>query len=83
MLLDICIEDLSVVVDFFGLVFRVDRNCIGVIGICGWGGFVLNVVVVDKCIKVVVISIMYDILWVSVYGYNDNMSFVECINILE
>ncbi|MFD3317922.1 alpha/beta hydrolase [Alteromonas macleodii] len=80
---DICTEDLSAAVDFFGLVSRVDRNRIGAIGICGWGGFVLNAAAADKRIKAVATSTMYDISRVSAYGYNDNMSFVERTNMLE
>jgi uncharacterized protein len=35
---DINTEDFSAAVDFLGLQPLVDRNRIGIIGICGWGG---------------------------------------------
>jgi fermentation-respiration switch protein FrsA (DUF1100 family) len=41
-------EDFSAAVDFLGLQKNVDRNKIGIIGICGFGGFALNAVAVDK-----------------------------------
>ena len=35
---DINTEDFSAAVDFLGLQKEVDRNRIGLLGICGWGG---------------------------------------------
>jgi hypothetical protein len=51
---DINTEDFSAAVDFLGLNPLVDRNRIGLIGICGWGGMALNATAVDKRIKAVV-----------------------------
>jgi dipeptidyl aminopeptidase/acylaminoacyl peptidase len=56
---DINTEDVSAAVDCLGLQPAVDRERIGVIGICGWGGMVLNAVAVDKRVKAVVASTMY------------------------
>ena len=53
-------EDFSAAVDFLGLQKNVDREKIGIIGICGFGGFALNATAVDKRIKAVVASTMYD-----------------------
>ncbi|MBQ1762253.1 MAG: alpha/beta hydrolase, partial [Aquincola sp.] len=39
---DINSEDFSAAVDFLGLQKEVDRNRIGLLGICGWGGMALN-----------------------------------------
>ncbi|WP_303708132.1 alpha/beta hydrolase, partial [Pseudomonas aeruginosa] len=39
---DINTEDFSAAVDFLGLQKEVDRNRIGILGICGWGGMALN-----------------------------------------
>jgi fermentation-respiration switch protein FrsA (DUF1100 family) len=36
---DINTEDFSAAIDFLGLHEKVDRNKIGIIGICGFGGF--------------------------------------------
>ncbi len=58
---DINTEDFSGAVDFLGLQKNVDRNKIGIIGICGFGGFALNATAVDKRIKAVVTTSMYDI----------------------
>jgi len=39
---DISIEDFSAAVDWLGLQANVDRERIGIIGICGWGGMALS-----------------------------------------
>lgn len=57
---DINTEDVSAAVDCLGLQASVDRERIGVIGICGWGGMALNAVATDKRVKAVVASTMYD-----------------------
>src|SRR5690606_26653056 len=36
---DINTEDFSAAVDFLGIQGNIDRNRIGIIGICGWAGF--------------------------------------------
>lgn len=71
---DINTEDFSAAVDFLGLHPSVDRERIGVIGICGWGGMALNAVAVDKRIKAVVASTMYDMTRVMSRGYNDSVT---------
>lgn len=58
---DINTEDFSAAVDFLGLQKNVDRNKIGIIGICGFGGFALNATAIDKRVKAVVTTSMYDI----------------------
>lgn len=83
MLFEISMEDFSVVVDYLIFCVDVDLECIGILGICGWGGFVFNVVVNDFCIKVMVIFIMYDMSWVNVNGYFDVMSFDDCYKLCE
>lgn len=74
---DINTEDFSAAVDFLGLQKEVDRNKIGVIGICGFGGFALNATAIDKRIKAVVTTSMYDIPRVYTYGYNDTRTAQE------
>ena len=71
---DINTEDFSAAVDFLGLQPFVDRERIGVIGICGWGGMALNAVAVDKRVKAVVASTMYDMSRVMSKGYNDSVT---------
>jgi len=71
---DINTEDFMAAVDFIGLQAYVTRERIGVIGICGWGGFALNAVAVDKRVKAVVASTMYDMTRVMSKGYNDSVT---------
>lgn len=80
---DINTEDVSAAVDFLGLQPFVDRERIGVIGICGWGGIALNAVAVDKRIKAVVASTMYDMSRVMSKGYNDSVTAEQRARTLE
>lgn len=74
---DINTEDFSAAVDFIGLQSNVDRERIGVIGICGWGGMALNAVAIDKRVKAVVASTMYDMTRVMSKGYNDSVTLEQ------
>lgn len=71
---DINTEDFMAAVDFIGLQPDVDRERIGVIGVCGWGGFALNAAAADKRVKAVVASTMYDMSRVMSKGYNDSVT---------
>lgn len=64
-------EDFSAAIDFLGLQKNVDRNKIGIIGICGFGGFALNATAVDKRVKAVATTSLYDMTRVMSKGYND------------
>ena len=66
-------EDFSAAVDFLGTQSFVDRDKIGILGICGWGGFALNAIISDTRIKAVATSTMYDMTRVSAKGYNDTV----------
>lgn len=79
---DVNTEDLSAAVDFIGLQPFVDRERIGMIGICGWGGMALNAVAVDKRVKAVVASTMYDMTRVMSKGYNDSVTLEQRTNML-
>jgi hypothetical protein len=80
---DINTEDFSAAVDFIGLRPEVDRERIGVIGICGWGGMALNAVASDKRVKAVVASTMYDMTRVMSKGYNDSVTLEQRTKTLE
>ncbi|MDO4903047.1 MAG: alpha/beta hydrolase [Limosilactobacillus sp.] len=59
---DLYAESFSAAVDYLGVQVQfVDREKIGVIGICGSGGFGLSAASVDTRIKAVVTTSMYDI----------------------
>lgn len=80
---DINTEDFSAAVDYLGVQTFVDRNRIGIIGICGFGGFSLNAAAVDKRIKAVATTSMYDISRVSAKGYYDKLTIEERTQMLE
>ena len=66
-------EDFSAAVDY--LINRDDVNPkgIGIIGICGFGGFGLNAAAIDTRIKGTVAVTMYDMTRVTANGYFDSM----------
>lgn len=70
---DINTEDMSAAVDFLSAQPNVDPDKIGVIGICGFGGFALNAAAMDTRIKATVTSTMYDMSRVNANGYFDTM----------
>ncbi len=80
---DINTEDFSAAVDYLGLHSSVDRERIGIIGICGWGGMALNAVAADKRVKAVATSTMYDMTRVMSKGYNDSMTLEQRTQMLE
>lgn len=80
---DINTEDFSAAVDFIGLQPNVDQNRIGMIGICGWGGMALNATAIDKRVKAVVASTMYDMTRVMSKGYNDSVTSEQRAKTLE
>ena len=68
---DICVEDFSAAVDCLGLQPRVDRERIGILGICGWGGMALNDAAMDTRVKAVATSVMYDMSRAMGHGVGD------------
>lgn len=76
-------EDFSAAVDFLGIQKNIDRNKIGIIGICGFGGFALNATAVDKRVKAVATSTMYDMTRVMSKGYNDVVTLEQRTKTLE
>ena len=70
---DINTEDFSAAVDFLSNNANVNPDKIGILGICGFGGFALNATQIDTRIKATVTSTMYDMTRVSAKGYNDSI----------
>ncbi len=70
---DINTEDFSAAVDYLSNRNDVDPEKIGIIGICGFGGFGLNAAAIDTRIKATVTSTMYDMTRVSAKGYFDSV----------
>ncbi|KPX51109.1 hypothetical protein ALQ57_02595 [Pseudomonas amygdali pv. hibisci] len=57
---DIYAEDFSAAVDFLGTQTFVDKNRIGVLGICGSGSFVISAAKIDPRMKAIATVSMYD-----------------------
>lgn len=66
-------EDFSAAVDFLSNYKYADSEKIGIIGICGFGGFGLNAAAIDTRIKASLISTMYDMSRVKTFGYFDSL----------
>ena len=71
---DINTEDFQAAIDFLSVQDNVDSEKIGIIGICGWAGFALNVASIDTRIKATVCSTMYNMSRVNHNGYFDATS---------
>lgn len=70
---DINTEDFSAAVDFLSNQQNIDSERIGILGICGFGGFALNAASMDTRIKAAVTSTMYNMSRVNANGYFDAM----------
>ena len=71
---DINTEDFSAAVDYLSNRADVNSNKIGIIGICGFGGFGINAAAIDTRIKATAAITMYDMTRVSAKGYNDSIN---------
>ncbi|WP_300601015.1 alpha/beta hydrolase [Niabella sp.] len=74
---EIFVEDFSASVDYIGTRLYVDRNKIGVIGLCGSGGFSISAAQVDRRIKAVATVSMYDMSRVKREGFKGSLTEEE------
>lgn len=74
---EISTEDFSAAVDYLFMRDDVDAQRVGILGICGWGGFALNAAANDPRIKATVVSTMYDMSRVNANGYFDAENSAE------
>ena len=68
---DINTEDFCAAVNYLSTREDVNPEQIGILGICGWGGFAVNAAAIDTRIKATVASTMYDMTRVTAKGYFD------------
>lgn len=68
---DINTEDFCAAVDYLSTRSDVDPERIGILGICGFGGFAVNAAAIDTRIKATVAVTMYDMTRVTAKGYFD------------
>lgn len=72
---DLNTEDFQAAVDYLMTRPDVDTARVGIIGICGWGGFALNTAAIDTRIKATAVVTMYNMTQVYANDYfdqNDN-----------
>jgi fermentation-respiration switch protein FrsA (DUF1100 family) len=74
---DIYAEDFSAAVDFLGTRPFVDRERIGVIGICGSGGFAISAAKIDTRLKAIATVSMYDMGGFNRYGLNRSQTLEQ------
>lgn len=77
---DINTEDFCAAVDFLSVQDNVDPERIGVLGICGFGGFSISAAANDPRIKATVASTMYDMCRVTANGYFDSADSADARN---
>lgn len=80
---EIRIEDYSAAVDFMSNYPIVDENKIGVIGICGGGGYAVSAAQIDHRIKAVATVSMYDMGRARRQGVGDTVSFEDRMKTLD
>jgi len=80
---ELFVEDFSAAVDYVGTRPFVDRDKIGVIGICGSGGFAISAAQVDRRIKAIATVSMYDISRVASKGFMDSLTREEWDGMLD
>ncbi len=68
---DLNVEDFQAAVDFLSNLAEVDADKIALLGICGWGGMVLQTACFETRVKAVISSTMYDMTRAAGNGYFD------------
>ena len=68
---DINTEDFCAAIDYLSTRPDVHPGQVGILGVCGWGGFAVNAAAIDTRIKATVAVTMYDMTRVTAKGYND------------
>lgn len=77
---DINTEDFCAAVDYLSTRNDVDKEHIGILGICSWGGLAINAAAIDTRIKATVSSTMYDMSRVTENGYFDEADNADARN---
>lgn len=80
---EIFTEDFSAAVDYIGLLPSVDRNRIGVMGICGLSGMALTATTSDSRIKAVATASMYDMSRSISRSYKDSYTTEQRHKVLD
>lgn len=80
---EIRVEDYSAAVDFMSNYPLVDEDKIGVIGICGGGGYAVSAAQIDHRIKAVATVSMYDMGRARRQGVGDSISFEDRMKTLD
>lgn len=71
---DVYSEDFSAAVDYLSSLKYVDKNKIGVIGICGSGSFAISAAKIDSRIKAIATVSMYNMGNAARHGLNNSLS---------
>ncbi|ABM00911.1 alpha/beta hydrolase [Shewanella amazonensis] len=74
---DMYAEDFSAAVDFLGTSQFADRDRIGVLGICGSGGFAISAAKIDPRLKAIATVSMYDMGGFSRHLYGKSQSMAQ------
>jgi len=80
---DIYAEDFSAAVDYLGTREFVDRNRIGVLGICGSGSFVISAAKIDPRMKAIATVSMYDMGSANRNALNKSQTLAQRKQIIE
>jgi len=74
---EIYAEDFSAAVDFLGTRSFIDRERIGVIGVCGSGGFAISAAKIDPRLKAIATISMYDMGGFTRNGYGHSQTLEQ------
>lgn len=74
---DIYAEDFSAAVDYLGTRSFIDRNRIGVLGICGSGSFVISAAKIDPRMRAIATVSMYDMGSANRHALNNSLTLEQ------